>query len=136
MLANTLYRATGVEVVGVAKELTEQNIAKLLTDSGLVVDAFDNSVARKAVTAWCKESGTPCLHAGLAQDYAEIIWNEEYRVPSATNDDVCDYPLARNLVMLTVALTCETIIRFVENGRRESRTLTLGDFAVQEITVG
>lgn len=38
----------------------------------------------------------PCLHIGLANSYAEIIWNSIYRLPSPTNDDVCDYPLARN----------------------------------------
>ena len=35
-----------------------------------------------------------------------VIWNECYRVPSPSSDDVCDYPLARNLVMLTVAVAC------------------------------
>lgn len=132
MLANELYRATGTEVEGVARELTPENAGSLLKGSGLVVDAFDNSVARRSVAESCAERQIPCLHCGLARDYAEIIWNEGYRVPSSANDDVCEYPLARNLVMMTVAVGCETIVRFVGSGLQESRTITFGDFAVKE----
>ena len=45
----------------------------------------------------------------LAADYAEIIWNDRYRVPSPSHDDVCDYPLARNLVTLAVSVACEVL---------------------------
>ena len=75
------------------------------------------------------------IDAGLAAGYAEVIWNEQYRVPSPAQDDVCDYPLARNLVTLTVAVTCETIIRHIANGARESYTLTLDDFAVRRLSL-
>jgi hypothetical protein len=68
---------------------------------------------------------------GLNSDYAEIIWNNIYRVPSATNDDICDYPLARNLVMMAVAIASEVIITFVGSDRQQSYTLTLADFAVK-----
>ena len=134
ILANNLYRATRTEITSITRELTGQNIGKLLSSAELVVDLFDNSVSRRTVKEWSEEIGTPCLHAGLTTDYAEVIWNMEYRVPSPTNDDVCDYPLARNLVMMTAALVCETIVRFVETGEQRSRTLTFGDFAIKEIT--
>lgn len=131
MMANMLYRAAGAEVKAEITELTADNAAKLLESSALVVDTFDNSVGRKAVQEWCLQSATPCLHAGMAGGYAEIIWNEHYRVPSAQNDDVCDYPLARNLVTLTVAVACELIIRYIADGEQQSYTITLQDFAVQ-----
>jgi molybdopterin-synthase adenylyltransferase len=131
ILANSLYRALGTAVDGQIKELTANNVAQLLTGSDLVVDAFDNSVARQIVTDHCTTANLPCLHSGLAADYAEIIWNQFYRVPSPVNDDVCDYPLARNLVMLAVAVTCETIIKFAATGKQESFTITLGDLAIQ-----
>ena len=132
VLANSLYRALGIEIDARAEELTEQNAGKLLTSSGLVVDTFDNSVARRAVSEWCDGAGVPCLHAGLADGYAEILWNEGYRVPSAAQDDICDYPLARNLVMLAVAVSCETIVSFVETGIRRQFTITLRDLAIHE----
>ena len=76
----------------------------------------------------------PCLHVGLAGDYAEVIWNTLYRVPSPSNDDVCDYPLARNLVTLATSVACEVIIAFAIKGLEESYTITLGDFAVKKFT--
>ena len=129
ILANSLYRALGVNVDAQAKELTTANVAQLLRDSSLIIDTFDNSIARSAVKNYC-DANLPCLHVGLAQDYAEIIWNEVYRVPSPANDDICDYPLARNLVTLTVAVACEVIIAFVVTKQRPSYTVTLADLAI------
>ncbi|MBW4523434.1 MAG: hypothetical protein KME16_27660 [Scytolyngbya sp. HA4215-MV1] len=86
---------------------------------------------------------TPCLHAGLSTDYGEVIWNEVYRVPSDVNDDVCDYPLARNLVMLTVATVCEVILQrrgfanvsFVATGEQRHFTITLKDLSIQSLNL-
>lgn len=133
ILANNLYRALGVKVDIISKELTADNAEKLLGKSGLVVDTFDNSIGRGAIKDYCNAVNLPCLHVGLARDYAEIIWNQNYRVPSPINDDICDYPLARNLVMLTVAVSCEVIISFAATGEEDNFTVTLGDFAVKLI---
>lgn len=131
ILANSLYRALGVNVEAQSKELTAANAKQLLCDSSLVIDTFDNSIARQAVKDYCQNANLPCLHVGLAGDYAEVIWNQVYRVPSPANDDVCDYPLARNLVMLTVAVACEVIITFVATKQQQSFTVTLADLAVK-----
>ncbi|HEY9675520.1 MAG TPA: ThiF family adenylyltransferase [Waterburya sp.] len=131
ILTNTLYRALGVAVDGRSKELTTANAPQLLRDTQLVIDTFDNSVSRQVVKDYCQEAQLPCLHVGLASDYAEAIWNDIYRVPSAANDDVCDYPLARNLVMLAVAVACEVIMTFIASGQQQSYTVTLNDFAVK-----
>jgi molybdopterin/thiamine biosynthesis adenylyltransferase len=131
MLANALYRALGVEVDARTEELTAANAPKLLAESALVVDAFDNSASRRILKEHATGAGPACLHAGLAGDYAEVVWNEIYRVPSAAQDDMCDYPLARNLVTLTVAVACESIVEFVARGARRSHTITLCDFAVR-----
>lgn len=134
ILTNTLYRALGITVDGRPKELTPSNIEQLLSGSAVVIDTFDNSVARQAVKDYCTARSLPGLHVGLASDYAEVIWNEIYRVPSPANDDVCDYPLARNLVTLAVAIACEVIVTFVATGQRQSFTVTLGDFAIKAIS--
>jgi molybdopterin-synthase adenylyltransferase len=133
ILAHSLYRALGVKVEARAEELTSRNARKLL--DGLVIDAFDNSISRGAVKAACEAAKLPCLHVGLADAYAEVIWNESYRVPSPARDDVCDYPLARNLVTLALSVACETIIRYVATGERESFTITLEDFAVRRLSM-
>lgn len=131
ILTNSLYRAVGTAIDGRSKELTGSNAKQLLTDNALVIDSFDNSTSRQVVKDYCINNQIPCLHVGLAADYAEIIWNPIYRVPSPVNDDICDYPLARNLVTLTVATACEVIIHFVATGEQQSFTITLNDFAVK-----
>ncbi|HEV7843932.1 MAG TPA: ThiF family adenylyltransferase [Pyrinomonadaceae bacterium] len=131
VLAHALYRAVRADVSARCEELTTDNAGKFLGESALVLDAFDNSASRRAVKDYCLQANVPCLHAGLAGDYSEVIWNEIYRVPSAAQDDVCDYPLARNLVMLTVAIACEVIIAYVATGEQQSFTATLRDLAVK-----
>lgn len=133
ILANNLYRAIGTKVDAKTKELTPANTTQLLKDSQLIVDVFDNSVARQAVKDYAEQLSISCLHAGLSADYAEVIWNEVYRVPSKVNDDVCDYPLARNLVMLTVAVACEAIVSFIATAQQRNFTITQKDLTVQSL---
>ena len=133
ILTNSLYRALGIKIDAQSQKLTVENADKLLGKSELVIDTFDNSISRSAVKNYCASSDIYCLHIGLASDYSEIIWNENYRVPSPVNDDICDYPLARNLVMLTVAVACETVIDFAATKQQHNFTVTLGDFAVKKL---
>jgi molybdopterin/thiamine biosynthesis adenylyltransferase len=133
VLKNRLFRAAGVEIEAVNKELTDRNARTLLKDSGLVVDTFDNSDSRRLVQEQCRAMALPCLHVGLYADYAEVVWDEVYRVPADVVGDVCDYPLARNLVLLAVAVASETIVRFLLDGTRQNWSVTLGDFAVRPL---
>jgi molybdopterin/thiamine biosynthesis adenylyltransferase len=133
VLRNRLFRAAGVEIEAVNRELTERTARGLLKESVLVVDTFDNSASRRLVQEQCRALGLPCLHVGLFADYAEVIWDEHYRVPGDVAGDVCDYPLARNLVLLAVAVASETLVRFVGDGTRQNWSATLRDFAVQPL---
>lgn len=135
MLSNSMYRALGVKVEARAEALNDANAPRLLSDMALVVETFDNSVARLAVKRYCETVAVACLHAGLATGYGEVIWNENYKVPSPAQDDLCDYPLARNLAMMTVAIACETIVRFVATGERRNFTITLEDCAVRPLVI-
>jgi molybdopterin/thiamine biosynthesis adenylyltransferase len=133
VLRQRLFRATGVEMEAVRKDLTERTARSLLQDGNLVLDTFDNSASRRLVQETCRALNLPCLHAGLYADYGEVIWDEHYRVPKDVAGDVCDYPLARNLVLVTVAIASEILIRFVLEGRRESWSATLRDFAIRTL---
>jgi molybdopterin/thiamine biosynthesis adenylyltransferase len=135
ILANSLYRAVRVEVEARNEELTAESAARLLDGSRLVVDVFDNSLSRQVVKDYCLRAALPCLHAGLAGDYSEVIWNEIYRVPSEARADVCDYPLARNLATWTAAIACEVITAYAATGERQSFTATLRDFAVKPFSL-
>lgn len=129
-IAHALFRAVGVDVKIVSRELTARNAGELLRGSALVVDAFDNSVGRAAVTAWCRSAEVPCLHLGMADGYGEATWNEGYRVPGPGRDDLCDVPLARSLVLLTVAVGAEVAVRFLTRGERQNVEITLEDLRV------
>ncbi len=133
VLRNRLFRAAGVEVEAVAKELTERNARGFLKDADIVVDAFDNSASRRLVQEQCRALGLLCLHVGLYADYGEVIWDEAYRVPADVAGDVCDYPLARNLVLLVVAVASEALVRFVLDGDRSNRSVTLRDLAIRPL---
>jgi molybdopterin/thiamine biosynthesis adenylyltransferase len=134
-LRNRLFRATGAEIEAVPKELTVATAPRLLKGAELIVDVFDNRAARQLVQEHCRRLGVPCLHVGLFADYAEIVWDEHYKVPADAEGDVCDYPLARNLVLLAVALASETLVRFVLEGERSNRSVTLRDFKVQRLEI-
>jgi molybdopterin/thiamine biosynthesis adenylyltransferase len=133
VLKSQLFRAVGIEIETYNKELAERTVAKFLKDATVVLDLFDNSASRSLVQSHCRGAGLECLHVGLFADYGEIIWDADYRVPSDSEQDLCDYPLARNLVQLTVAVAAETLLRFLVTGERINRSLTLRDFAVREL---
>lgn len=136
VLRSRLFRMAGVEIEGINKELSAQNVRKLLKDSDLVLDTFDNTASRQLVTTHCAEANVPCLHVGLFADYGEVIWNDHYRVPGEGGADVCDYPLARNLVLLTVAVASETLLRHVLEQSNDNWSITLRDFAVRPLFAG
>ncbi len=133
VLQTEMYRIAGVEIAAVRQRLTERNVGKLLAEADLVVDGFDNHASRAVVTQHCRQAGIPCLHVGLSADYAEVLWNASYRVPrdvSEAGADVCDYPLARNLIQFAVALASEVIVRYALLGTQESYSFTLRDLSV------
>lgn len=130
-LRKHLFRVAGVEAEAVRKQLTSDNARVLLKDVDLIVDAFDNSASREIVQQHARAAGIPTLHAGLFADYGEVVWDAAYRVPRDVAGDVCDYPLARNLVIMTVAIVAEEIIRWAGEQPRQNWSLTLRDFAVR-----
>lgn len=133
VLRNRLFRAAGVEIDAVNKELSERSARTHLRESDVVIDAFDNSASRRLVQEYCRSTAMPCLHVGLNTDYAEIIWDEAYRVPDDRGADVCDYPLARNLVLLAVAVASEALVQFLLDGKRGNWSLTLRDLSIRAL---
>jgi molybdopterin/thiamine biosynthesis adenylyltransferase len=133
VLRQRLFRATGIEIEAVRKDLSERNAGGLLEGAGLVIDTFDNSASRRLVQDQCRALKLPGLHVGLFADYGEVIWDERYRVPNDVAGDVCDYPLARNLILVAVAVASEAVVRWILDGDRTSWSATLRDFAVRAL---
>ncbi len=130
ILRNVVARDVGIDVRSVTRELTDQNLNKLLKGANLVVDTFDNSRARHLVFDYCTQNEINCLHAGVNDEYGEIVWNENYRVPQDVGVDACDYPLARNLILLVSAVASECLLRYLITGQKQSYAITLGDLSI------
>ena len=126
------FRAVGVEIEPVAKRLDESNALRLLRGADLVLDTFDNSASRRAVSQACAQNGIACLHLGMNGGYGEARWNESYRVPAdVAEGDACEVPLARNLILLAVAAGSEAALRYLVDGRKENYAITLQDLSIQ-----
>ena len=131
ILKNMMYLARDVKIQDKPVKLDESNVAKLLIKGSIVVDGFDNVESRGLVTRHCRNNGIDCLHVGLAPDFAEVVWNEIYIVPKKpTGPDVCEYPLARNTVMIAAAVATDVLIRFLTSNVKESYEITLGDLRI------
>jgi molybdopterin/thiamine biosynthesis adenylyltransferase len=131
-LQNHLFRAAGVEIRASRARLEERNCRSLLRGAALIVDTLDNSEGRRLVADFCRQQDLPCLHMGMNGGYGEVHWNEHYRVPEDVEDgDVCDVPLARNLVLLLTATAGEAIIRHLREGTKQNFSITLEDLRIQ-----
>lgn len=127
------YITTGVNILSTPKKLTEDNIKKYIQAPNIVIDTFDNPESRSLLYNHCKENNIECLHTGLFQDFAEIIWNDSYIVPKETEAlDVCEYPLARNIILLSIAVTSEVLIRYIDNGTKDDFMITLKDMKITQ----
>lgn len=131
-IRNKIFEIAGIEVSAVSRVLEKRNATKFINPDSFVIDAFDNSESRRLLKDFCLAAGIDCLHIGFSGDYGEIIWNEDYRVPDDKGEDDCDYPLARNLIMLLTGVASEVIVRFVVSGEKKNYTITLEDFKIEE----
>ena len=131
ILRNHLYRSVGIEATVYTKRLDKRTVKRFLRGADLVVDTFDNSESRRIVTEYCTDNGLDCLHLGMNADFGEVRWNESYRIPKDVVDgDVCDYPLARNLILLLVASGCEAMLRFILDEEKQNYSVTLRDLKI------
>lgn len=134
-LQEHVFDNVGYEIGPIAKTLDTSNVKRYVKhhDSHLLIDAFDNTESRRLLQDEARRQGVPLLHIGLFADYGEVIWDERYTVPKDGGRDICDYPLARNIIMLTVTVASEAIIGYLIDGNRRSFRLTLKDLQVREL---
>jgi molybdopterin-synthase adenylyltransferase len=137
-LAARVFRTAGVEILDESKRLDKDNVHKLLRGADLVVDCFDNAESRSIVKEYCGSRLVPCVHAGMIHEYGEVIWEPLYQVPQDTEGDPCDYPLARNLVILVVHVLAEEVVDFFTNPkpRLGNWSITLKDLQINRLLLG
>jgi molybdopterin/thiamine biosynthesis adenylyltransferase len=135
-LQNKIFRNIGAEVEPINKKLEASNVKQLLKKSTLVVDCFDNNAARQCIQDEVRARKILCLHVGLYEDYAEVVWDEKYRVPKdQAQGDVCDYPLARNIAMLACVVATEEILSLCLDAKPRfcNWSITLKDLAIRPL---
>jgi hypothetical protein len=109
-------------------------VKKFLEKDSIVIDGFDNTESRKNIYDFCLKEKIDCIHAGLYKDYGEVCWNETYHVPGPVQGpDVCEYPLARNIIMLTISVAAESIISFLKSGVKRNFMITLQDLKISSL---
>jgi molybdopterin/thiamine biosynthesis adenylyltransferase len=134
-LSNKVFESTQTEIETFSKKVTSKNIKKVCKGASIVIDTFDNSESRQVVTNYGANTPCPlpCLHGGLFEDYGEVIWNKQYKVPKDVGGDVCEYPLARNLISLTVAMMAEEILSVcIGDARFKNWSVTLKDLQIRD----
>lgn len=126
-LAETIFRIRGQQIATLHKRLTLSNARGLVKGYQLVVDCFDNHLARHDLQQACRGAQVDLLHLGLSHDYGEVIWDEHYRVPPDVARDPCAEPISRSLALQAVLL--------FEKARasRENLCFTAGDLVVTRI---
>ena len=82
IMRNQISMATGISIQMIDKELCQSNIKRLINPESIVVDGFDNFRSRAVVKTFCENSKIDCVHIGLSEHYAEIVWNEKYKIPT------------------------------------------------------
>jgi hypothetical protein len=134
--ANRMFRDLGYKIEAVHKELIHGNAKKLLKGAALVLDTFDNFESRGTVKEACGKLSLPCIHVGMSDDgFSEVKWNEVYRIPEVEveQEDICEYPLALNLVWTTVCMAAEAVVAFIDQGKKLNLEFTLGDLAISSL---
>lgn len=136
-LQSLMYQTTKKIIKINDKQIRNNKDAKkIFKNHDIVVDVFDNWESRRIVSETCSELKISCVHAGMSDDgFAEIKWNEHYKIPEVEvkQEDICDYPLAANLVHFTVATLSEIIIQFITTNKKFNRELTLKDLGVHQL---
>lgn len=132
VLAHQLYRAVQTWAEPLIVELNPSNAGQLLAGSALVIDAFDNSAARAAVSAEARRSSLPCLHVGFSADgqYGCGIWEPGYPVPRETPADPCNDPPVRPFVLVLVSLAARAVVEHFATHRRLAFELTWMDLKI------
>lgn len=133
-MKNRVFEISGASINAIPKKLTSENIKKFISNRGIVIDSFDNTESRQLLFDYCGSKNIDCLHIGLYKDYAEVIWNENYKVPSEPKGlDICEYPLARNIAVLSIVVASETLIKYIESGKKKNYMITLRDLKINEL---
>ncbi len=119
-LATKVFKRLGIKISPIDQKLTKDNASKLIKGHDLVIDTFDNAESRNAANVECCKLGIDILHAGVgSMGFFDIAWgNSEYCAHEAKGRDICDYPMAVNLIFLCSSYTCEIVNKYCASNEK------------------
>lgn len=127
-IAAIIYTKNGEKTTAIKEEVTIKNVKKFFIKNALHIDCFDNSLSRKILFDYAQENKFELLHAGLYGSYGEVKWNSVYVVPQDTKGlDVCEYPLSKTAINITVALLQESIIKYTLDSEKCNYIISVGE---------
>lgn len=137
VLRNKVHRELGSQIIVIDRRVETVNV-NIFKSFDLIIDTFDNWEARQYIQSVCRELtiSDKLLHLGMSdQGYSEIKWDNCYKIPEVEIDqeDICEYPLACNLVYNTVALSAEIICQFIDSGKQNNCTFTINDLCITKL---
>lgn len=134
-LQEQLYRISKARCELQPVELTSSNVS-LLYNCDLIICSFDNHDSRYLVKeqyAFGKRIGVDyrnTLFAGMngQENYFEVVWAENYKVPTDPEQaqlDPCNYPLSTPLVVSAAAAAAEVAVHFLLTRQKKQCRQTL-----------
>ena len=122
------FHSVRAEAFGVC--LGPDNVAALLGEADLVVDAFDNAASRRVLSAFAKERGKPLVHAAISGDgtFGVVRWEERFEPDSEDHEGqaTCEGGAHLPLIGLVSATLARAIQDFVKGAERHDAMVTLG----------
>lgn len=118
-LAEMIYRLRRCDVRAEAKTVDARNVAKLAEGCNVIVDAFDNTAARRLVNGL----GGNVLHAGVGDTISGYVaWGTNYPLPSVDRprgqNPVCTRDLGARILRMTAVVAADTVDEFIASGER------------------
>lgn len=110
----------------------DSNKIHRIDSTGIWVCSFDNHPSRALVNEYALSKNIDLLQVGLAEGFSEITWAEHYvPAPQPEGLDVCEYPMTRNLIMMTVSLAAEVLVRYILTGVKANYIVHFGEYEIR-----
>lgn len=126
-LSNILSDVGAFKVTPVNRKLTTQTQWNRDYRLDIAIDAFDNAASRALL------NDDNVLHCGVALGYGEVKWNSVYQFPKDTPAEGCDVQAALTTTMITATMAVESILRYVNTGKRMSASFYLAPMHIERV---
>lgn len=121
-LQQTMQFLWGTKIKVVPHKLTRDNVAMLFGKSTLVVDCLDNGESRRIVQEYVRNTGTSCLHVGLAADgaFGRVVWDPEFKIDDETDvgDATCEAGEHLPFIVIVAAYAARSVQHFLKDDRQ------------------